>query len=432
MNKLNAFEGKLDYLPGSENRLTWALMSLIRMSPVVCAAFLDIVREQQERPIPGLTALRECECIVHTQVGTLLANEGRLVSIGITGEGIDVETEIQPEKRGAIYDAVVTFVAPEGRQHEQESLTLTIESKLGPIVEPWQLKPSKDSLGEEQQIVVDPQAVILAWRGILRVLTDLELRGLISPTEKILIRDFADYVDTHHPELNPFDHFSVCRDDLKLLNRRCEATLRKIDPNEEWHRSWPIIRVKKAHAFKQIWLMAEEQDGRGSWQITLNLWPGDTMSQAAIFWQKVDAKNLLALQEKGWRLKPNLHFSFMATNLYWPNTLLNVSDYIQFWKSGRMEIAALYPNSGSFRHNWEKLIAYGLISPADVEQLEEVSTQTKRDRISMSPGLGVCYTWPAELAARLDQNGDFTQEVKRRIGEATETWSEVPGFCKEG
>ena len=31
--------------------LTWSLMNLIRMSPLVRAAFLDLVREQQKRPI---------------------------------------------------------------------------------------------------------------------------------------------------------------------------------------------------------------------------------------------------------------------------------------------------------------------------------------------------------------------------------------------
>ena len=432
MDKLNVFEGKPGYHPGTENRLTWALMGLIRLSPIVCAAFLDLIREKQERPISGFTILRERECIVHTQVGTLLAKEGRLVAIGITKEGREVDTEIHPEDRDAIYDGVVTFIVPEGRRHELNSLILTIESKLGPEVEAWQLNPSEESLGEEHQIDVDPQAVILKWRDILSTLTDLELRGLISPTEKILIRDFIDYVDKHHPQLNPFDHFSVCRNDLLLLNRRCEAILRKIDPNQAWHGSSPIISVDKAYAFKQIWLMAEEQDGRDSWQITLNLWPGDTMSQAREFWKKVDTDKLLALQKKGWRLKRNLHFSFAGTHLYWADTKLPEGDYIKFWKSDMMKIDTLYRESDSFRTHWNRLVEQSLISDDDVEPLEKVSTQTRRDRIFMSPGLGVCYTWRAKKAGQLDREGIFIDDVKKKIREATECWGEVPGFCQEG
>ena len=434
MDKLNVFEGKPGYLPGKENRLTWALMNLIRLSPIVCAAFLDLVREK--RPIPGLTTLKERECIVETQIGKLEAKEGRLVAIGITREGRKVDTEIQPEERRARYDGVVTFIGPEGRRHEHESLTLTIESKLGPEVGAWQLNPSKESMREEQQFEIDPEPVILAWREILKVLTDLELRGLLSPTEKILIRDFVDYVDTHHPELNPFDNFSVCRSDLQLLNRRCEAILRIIDPNEEWHRSSPIIKVEGTHAFKQVWLKAEEHEHGGTWQITLELWPGDNPSQAREFWDRVDVAGLLALQEKekekGWRLHMNLHFSFTRTHLVWPTTKLTLHEYIEFWKSGRMKIDTFYRELDSFRPHWDRLVEQRLISDDDVEPLEEESTKTKRNHIYMSPGLGVCYTWSAKKAVELDRAGVFTDEVKKKIREATETWGEVPDFCQGG
>ena len=147
MNRLNVFNGSLSWKPGTENRLTWALMNLIRMSPVIRAAFIDLVRDKQERPVPALTALRERECVVQTQVGTLVATEGCLVAIGITAEGEDVDAEIQPKDQGMIYDGVVTFIAPEGRQHQQESLTLTVESKLGPVVESWQLMPKRGEFG---------------------------------------------------------------------------------------------------------------------------------------------------------------------------------------------------------------------------------------------------------------------------------------------
>ena len=107
MDKLNVFNGSLSWKPGTENRLTWALMNLIRMSPIIRAAFLDLVRDKQERPVPTLTILSACECVVQTQVGTLKAKEGRLVAIGITAEGRDADADIQPKDRNAIYDGVV-------------------------------------------------------------------------------------------------------------------------------------------------------------------------------------------------------------------------------------------------------------------------------------------------------------------------------------
>ena len=434
MDKHNLFDGYLHCQPGTENRLTWALMNLIRLSPLVRAAFLDLIRERQirerqEQPIPSLTTLRERECVVQSQVGSLVATEGRLVAIGITAEGGEVEAEIQAKDREAIYDGVVTFIAPENRQHQQESLTITVESKLGPVVGSWQLMPSESSLGEEGQIEVDRQAVVLAWRDIVGGLSDLDLRGLLSPSESVLVQDFVLYVAAYHAKLNPFDHFAVCLDDLELLNRRCEAIMRAIDPGEARHRSTPVIAVEFS-AFKLIRLSAEK--GEGSWQIVLGLWPGDTMAQAREFWRRVDARRLRDLQDKGWLLAPNLHFSFRASHLHWAETPLAVNDYIALWKSGGNEIVSLYrDDSGNYRHNWDRLIAKDLMSPADVAPLQEVTTDTRRDRISMSPGLHLRYSWSAERAGQLDRDGAFTEEVKERIRDATETWGEVPDFCRE-
>ena len=155
------------------------------------------------------------------------------------------------------------------------------------------------------------------------------------------------------------------------------------------------------------------------------------MTQAKEFWLRVDAKRLLALQDKGWELWPNLHFSFAQTNLYGANTPLAVNEYIELWKSGEMEILALSRDDfDSFRHNWNRLVAQGLISPDDVEPLEEKTTKKNYPRIFMSPGLSISYTWLAKQAAQLDRDGTFVREVKERIREVTETWGEVPDFCQ--
>lgn len=429
MDKLNVFGDYLSSQLGKENRLTWALMNLIRISPIIHAAFLELIRDKQERPIPALTTLKD----IQTQVGTLVATEGRLVAIGITAEGEDVDAEIQSDDRSAIYDGVVTFIAPESRQHQQESWTLTIESKLGPGVESWQLNPSEMSLGEEQQITVDPQPVILAWRDIVSTLTDLELRGLVSPAEKVLIRDFIDYVSDKHPKLNPFDSFAVCRDELDLLKRRCGAILQKIDRTVTvaWGGSSPFMPVEFS-SFKRICLQATKQENARSWWIGLEFFPGDTMTQARELWLRVDAERLLELQDKDWNLRPNLHFSFAQTHLYWANTPLAVNEYIELWKSGEMEILSLLrDDSDSFRHNWDRLVAKGLISPDDVEPLEEKTTKKKYPQISMSPGLAISYEWSAKQAVQLDRDDAFVREVKERIREVTETWGEVPDFCRE-
>ncbi len=96
-----------------------------------------------------------------------------------------------------------------------------------------------------------------------------------------------------------------------------------------------------------------------------------------------------------------------------------------------MEIVSLWPDdSGSYCHNWDCLVAKSLISPDDVESIEAVRTEKNDPWISMSPGLGISYTWSAKQAAQLDRDGTFVREVKDRICEATKTWGEVPDFCR--
>ena len=443
MNKLNAFAAR--YPEGSENRLTWALMALLRLVPLACAAFVDLVRARQERqgsarPVPALTAMRGCRTHIETQVSHLQARAGRLVAVGITSEGGDVNEEIKAEPRGATYDGVMTFEPPErdfGGNDAHEPVTLTVESKLGSSVGAWQLRPSESHLPPPDEedgnppLRVDKKAVVLKWRDIFRSLTDLESRNLLSPAESVVVGDFLQYVRANHPELNPFDRFALCGGDIGLLNRRCEEILREVDPNEAWAGSDPIIRVESS-AVQRIYLWAV---GEGP-EIRLGLWPGDTMTQARALWPQMNVVRLKALgRPKSWEVSPNLHFSKIQRHFHWADwteSRLKTDEYIDYWKGRHeREIRSCLPDeSKSFRHHWEALYGQGLISAADVETLDEQTSGTNYPRISMAPGLSVQYTWSRSEAERLDARGAFAEEVRRRIREATETWGEILPFCE--
>lgn len=66
-----------------------------------------------------------------------------------------------------------------------------------------------------------------------------------------------------------------------------------------------------------------------------------------------------------------------------------------------------------------------------MEPLEEKTTKKKYPQISISPGLAISYEWSAKQAVQLDRDDAFVREVKERIREVTETWGEVPDFCRE-
>ncbi|MXW37668.1 MAG: hypothetical protein F4Z65_05315 [Acidobacteria bacterium] len=443
MATLNAFVAR--YPEGTENRITWALMTLLRLVPMACVAFVDLVRACQERqggvPIPALTAMTGCRTHIETQVSHLQARAGLLVAVGITREGGDVREKIEAEPRKAIYDGLITFEPADwghGAIDSHEPVTLTVESKLDASVGPWQLMPSErhlpppDERDGESPLRVDPKAVVLMWRDLFRAFTDLESRNLLHPSEAALVNDFLQYVRYRHPELNPFDRFALCRGDIGLLNRRCEEIMREVEPKEAWAGSSPIIKVESP-AFQRIYLWAESE---GNGDIRLGLWPGDTMTQARNLWPKVNAAKLKALERsEQWEVKPNLHFSKIQRHFHWAVSQLTVAEYAAYWKENHeQKIRSCYrdPSSGSFRHEWEGLFRRRLISADDVEELDQQTAPTNHDRISMSPGLSVLYTWSRSEAEKLDARGDFADEVRQRIREATETWGEVLPFCEPG
>ena len=257
---------------------------LLRLVPLACAAFVDLVRARQGNPIPAFTAMSGCGTHIETQIGHLQARAGRLVAVGITREGGDVNVAIEAKPRKAIYDGLITFEPPE-RDHSaintREPVTLTVESKLDSLGGSWQLMPSEGHLPPPEEedgkrpLQVDSKAVVLAWRDIFRSLTDLESRNLLNSSESVLVRDFLQYVRSRHPSLNPFDRFALCGRDIGLLNRRCEEVLRQLEPNVAWTRtrpSRPFIGVESA-AFQRIFLYAEF-DKNGQLVIRMGIWPG--------------------------------------------------------------------------------------------------------------------------------------------------------------
>lgn len=49
--------------------------------------------------------------------------------------------------------------------------------------------------------------------------------------------------------------------------------------------------------------------------ILLEMYAGDTISQAREFFEKVRLDDLLALRQRDWELVPNMHFAFAAKHL---------------------------------------------------------------------------------------------------------------------
>jgi hypothetical protein len=162
-----------------------------------------------------------------------------------------------------------------------------------------------------------------------------------------------------------------------------------------------------------------EEDAR----FLLELYPGDTATQAAPFYERVDISSFLALQGKDWEIKPNFHFGFMQSNLCRCKSPMNLRSYLKFWQQRRMPIGVVWRNRGDFRKHFERLLNARLISKTDMPQLIEAFTKSHRDRLSIRPGAMMTYEWL--WPKKLPEPRNFAKIVRAKINQALNTLGET-------
>ena len=133
----------------------------------------------------------------------------------------------------------------------------------------------------------------------------------------------------------------------------------------------------------------------------------------------------MGLQEKGWKIVPDLHLSFMAANIA-TRTKKSLEEYILYWQTEKRLISQVQRNN--FITLFQKLKDENLISEEDIPKLEEKFINSKRLTLNICPGLALYYYWSKPKAIELDSQNRFEEEVRFRIQEAIVTWGQQPKF----
>ena len=423
MNYLNYFEPYVSRNPWHEDQLTRAFLVTMRFVPLVQAAFLDLVREAQttvksQQIVPAFSAL-ESPCSIHTQVSSILQEEGTLISVLMTDEHWTPQNAIEASDRGARYDGLVCY--PPG-------WILVIENK------PWssnvwegQLSPN---LVEGSAVQIDEALAVVSWRTLIERLNLLLERRLIHGAECLIVEDFFEFVDQHFSYLNPYGSFSHCKGRRFLLEKRCVAILESIAPGKVKRRQGGDYFIELAAGPASDAYFYPDRDyldtgENGEWNVAVNIYPGDTIKQARRFFENVRVDEFLVLEEKGWIIEPNLHFAFMAKHLCWAKgTTVSNRDYFEYWH-GEGEIGQIQRDPAGFKALFQQLQEDGMISPSDTAQLEKHFTNTARQSINICPGFRVSFSWSKSEAERIDVQRDrFSGIARSRILEALVTWGQ--------
>ena len=421
MDHLNFFNPFSHKEVGQEDPLTRAFLVLLRYEPQAQAIVLDLIREEltEYTSIPTLTQMSRTADIM-TQAVSLPQNIQRLVSVLITDEKIENLPCIEPIERGARYDGVLDY----------GDWTFIIENKpsAGDV---WQdqLKPAKSSLKGSTDVQVISRCVCLVWREIILRLGQLEQNQLLSHQGEIMLGDFLAMIDDEYSFLAPFKSFSLCKNDPDRLVKRCRlivANIAKMVNLEVGNRRsrFPYIYYPEG-IVEEIDLESRSiRDVSKSWELCINLWPADTVTQAKAFYAVVNRGMLLKLLDKGWDIRPNLHFSYMSTHLVWSFFETPIEDYLDIW----MEKKHPYGQWTLEGHNLDKLekdfTRMGLIGAEVNEELESKFAQTARNHINVIPGLHMTYKIDQEKAIEWERANSLESNLITIMNGGLSPWGQ--------
>jgi len=405
-----------------EDQLTRAFLILIRSIKLVEASFLELVASAMEiegiknRPATlsqQIGGLDSVETQVWSSTKTRLSTEsGRLVSTIITDHKLNIKHRVERNKRNAVYDGFLKF---------KPDWVFVVENKPS-HANVW-VEQLSSAFNENYEI--EPKPIILTWGDIIAKLSLLVSNSLVQGSSRVLLEDFLTYVAEFFPELNPFDKFRLCKGNMTLLERRCVAIMEGTALGAvEYHRAWHYsIRLENKSGVKEVALYPKSELN-GSWALCLDIYTGDTLSQARSFYASVDSTKVTPLIDFGWSIKPNFHVAFRSSNLHWAETRIEVLEYINYWKTKVAKNALNQIPRAKWQEYFDQLLKDGIISSDDVTTINGYYKNTRYPSLNICPGFRFHFKWDGDVAMALDDknSSSFTNELKSKINTVLQCW----------
>ena len=153
------------------------------------------------------------------------------------------------------------------------------------------------------------------------------------------------------------------------------------------------------------------------------MFPADTLQQARVFFDQPNIiERSFMLVQKGWTIRPNFHFGFMAKGFGWTTTTATLAEYLEYWQQNIRNTAQI--ERQEWNAYWNELWKAKIAEPADRDQFDHDFTNTDRQFASPRPGLQCTFAWDLDEAERLDARGQLAKAVKGRINELLEALHE--------
>ncbi len=420
VNLFNPFDSKSF---NHEDRLTWAFLVVLKYDPFLQNFLRELVLTKGQLPLEYRSHGNVWELArVLTQARRIESSPRFLISILLTDEPLQDSADVEWSDRMAVYDGVIEY--PDG-------LTLIIENKLSHL-NAWegQLSPSKESFpGGTENVELHKSAVCLVWSEVLEGVLRYIHSGIPPFGSREIARDFLSFVEELHPELTPYRTFELCGNRPEALRRRVNLLIHDLIAEKENleygydnRNDWPYILRKEKIAERIAFGTDSNSDRKKFW---VRLWPADTVGQADRFFDAVNKSDFLNLEAShGWKVRPNLHFSFLGTQLIHSETRMEKCTYFNHFSHHRDRYGQ-EPDMNTLATRAESWECTGLIGPQDRTKIRTEFIETNRNHINIIPGFEVSRDWDLEEVIELEKRGKLNAHILESLGHVLRTWNET-------
>ena len=356
--------------------------------------------------------------IVRTQTGRVGARGTHIVSVLLSDASLRRAVEVTPLERVARYDGVVEY---------SDGLTVVIENKPDHR-NAWddQFSPSARTVDPDTQEVYR-ELITVTWADLLEQMLAFAGSNTASFTGRLLVRDFLENVRRTYPTLSPFRTFAICGGQEEALARRCDGLLADLAERlalEIGQKPGKPNYIARPGRIAQELHVSAERGGHGdTWRLRLSLWPGDTTDQARRFFGSIDWPKFAALREDGWSIVPNLHFSFMSSQLVWASSSWPIEQFYEHFKDSR-HFGQRRAEEDALRPLLNEWLSEGLIARTDLNALEQHFLGTRRSHVNIIPGFHVYREWAAQSVIDAESSGELTELLLKSLAIPLATWGE--------
>lgn len=415
MGNLNYF---FPYDKGTENHedhLTRAFLVLLKYSSSAFQHFYSYVHykllEQGIDELKPIHMIQLQEKDFGSQKGSLpVANT--YLSVLITNESINIEQDIIPVERNAIYDGIICL---------EEELVIFFETKPNKNnVWTGQLCPSQKDIPDEATLI--NRLVVLEWKEIINFLHRISENNSTLPHEKLLITDFFDLINRNFDYLNPYNDFSKCHS-VHLAGKRIEQVLCEIASNIDkvkYHSGWGYYIELDFEEIRKIAIILNDKNDDDWDGITISADFGSTVSQARSFYSNIQSFEVIE-NLVDWDKYDNFHLAFKNQNLVFLGTGgENIKEYFEYYNDKGMIWDNIRQIPKTELDEWlidlenKGLVNYGELNR---QTIEDKIMNKGYTTVNLCPSLYLEYFISKEDAMKLDKEGKLVPLINMKMKE---------------